>query len=92
VPTTLTGTLIGDPDHEGGCVWVSDRDGRSWAVAWPEPYRLELSGEEAVLYGGDAVVGREGDQVTVRGGLGGSFSYCGISYNAAEVVEVGAAP
>jgi hypothetical protein len=92
VPTTLTGTLIGDPDHEGGCVWVSDPDGRSWAVAWPEPYRLELSGEEAVLYRGDAVVGREGDQVTVRGGLGGSISYCGISYNAAEVVEVGATP
>ncbi len=83
---------MGDPNYEGGCVWVSDPEGRRWAVVWPEPYRLELSGEDAVLYIGADVVGREGDQVTVRGTLGDGFSYCGISYNAAEVIEVRAAP
>lgn len=92
VPTTLTGTLMGDPNYEGGCVWVSKPDGQRWAIQWPEPYRLELSGEDAVLYSGDEVVGREGDQVTLRGTLGADFSYCGTSYDATQVIEVGPAP
>jgi hypothetical protein len=92
VPNTLTGTLMGDPNYEGGCTWVSDAEGRRWAVAWPEPYRPDLSGDDAVLYRGNSVVGREGDHVTVRGTLGANFSYCGISYDAVEVLDIRAAP
>ena len=71
---------------------MSAPDGKRWAVAWPEPYRLELAGEDAVLYSGDNVVGREGDQVTLRVTLGTDFSYFGISYDAVEVLEIRAAP
>lgn len=88
VPTTLTGVLEGDPELEGGCMWLAGRDGRRWAVRWPGGYREELRGEEAVLLEGDEVVAREGDEVTVRGSLYDGFSYCGITYEAAEILGV----
>jgi hypothetical protein len=88
VPRTLTGTLMGDPDYEGGCIWLSPADGPRWAVQWPDGYREELRGEEAVLLQDGEVIAREGDEVTVKGTRRDGFSYCGFTYAAEEIVAV----
>jgi hypothetical protein len=92
VPTQLTGTLSGDPELEGGCIWLMAPGGSRWAVLWPEGYSEELRGEEAVLLRDGQVIAREGDYLTVRGSRSDEFSYCGITYDANDVVEILPAP
>jgi hypothetical protein len=62
---TLTGLLGGDPDLEGGCVWLDTDDGRV-EVLWPDGYGA--SADPVQLRDEDAVVAREGDEVTITGG------------------------
>lgn len=63
--TTVTGTLAGDPDLEGGCAWLESDDGRA-EVLWPEGYRVTF--EPLRLRGpDDEVVAEDGEEVTVRG-------------------------
>lgn len=61
---TLTGLLGGDPDLEGGCVWLDTDDGRV-EVLWPDGYRA--SADPVQLRADDAVVAREGDEVAITG-------------------------
>jgi hypothetical protein len=61
---TVTGTLGGDAELEGGCAWLDTPDGR-FEVMYPDGY--EVSFEPLRLEGPDGVVAEEGDRVTVRG-------------------------
>lgn len=61
---TLTGALGGDPDLEGGCVWLDTDEGRV-EVLWPDGYHA--SADPVELRADDAVVAREGDEVTITG-------------------------
>lgn len=61
---TLTGLLGGDPDLEGGCVWLDTDDGRV-EVLWPDGYRA--SADPVRLRADDAVVARGGDEITITG-------------------------
>jgi hypothetical protein len=63
---TLTGVLGGDPDLEGGCVWLETGDGRRVEVVWPEGYRASVEPVRLRDATGD-VVAAEGDAVTVEG-------------------------
>jgi hypothetical protein len=63
---TLTGVLGGDPDLEGGCVWLDTGDGRRVEVVWPEGYRASVDPVMLRDATGD-VVAAEGDAVTVEG-------------------------
>jgi hypothetical protein len=88
VPTTLTGVLEGDPELEGGCIWLAAPDSSRWAVQWPDGYDEELRGDAAVLLRGAEVIAREGDEVTVRGSRRDGFSYCGFTYSVEEILAV----
>lgn len=61
---TITGTLAGDPDLEGGCVWVEDGSTR-WQVQWPDGYTV--STDPIGVKGPDGIDIAEGDKVTVTG-------------------------
>lgn len=63
---TLTGVLGGDPELEGGCVWLETGDGRRVEVVWPEGYRAAVDPVRLRDATGD-VVAAEGDVVTVEG-------------------------
>ena len=60
----VTGTLGGDPDLEGGCVWVDDGKTR-WQVQWPAGYTV--STDPVAVTGPDGLEIAEGDTVTVTG-------------------------
>jgi len=62
------GTLAGGPRPGGQyCVWLVDR-GMTLAVIWPRGYRARLNPLEIVNPAG-TVIAREGDTLTVVGGL-----------------------
>ena len=61
---TIKGTLGGDPDLEGGCVWVDDGKTR-WQVQWPDGYTV--STDPIGVKGPDGLDIAEGDTVTVTG-------------------------
>lgn len=85
---TLTGTLSGDPDLEGGCAWLATGDG-SVEVVWPDGY--EVTFDPLRLRGpGGEVVAEGGDEVTVRGEFAEDrISVCQVGqlFEAAAVVE-----
>lgn len=63
--TTIAGTLDGDADLEGGCVWLDTADGR-YEVLWPDGWRA--SADPVALRNPDGdVVARRGDRVEVTG-------------------------
>ena len=61
---TLTGTLGGDAQLEGGCAWVDDGRQR-WEVQYPQGYTITF--DPLVLTGPDGPVAEEGDTVTLAG-------------------------
>jgi hypothetical protein len=63
--TTITGTLAGDADLEGGCVWVEAADGR-YEVQWPDGWQASADPVEVRNAAGE-VVARAGDELRVTG-------------------------
>ncbi|MGH3665159.1 MAG: hypothetical protein ACRDU8_03530 [Egibacteraceae bacterium] len=63
-PRTLTGTLGGDAQLEGGCTWL-EAQGQRWQVQYPRGYQISVAPVQ--LKGPDGWVAREGDTVTVTG-------------------------
>ena len=61
---TITGTLGGDPDLEGGCGWL-DAGGTRWQVQYPQGWELSL--DPVQLTGPDGETAEEGDTITVAG-------------------------
>ena len=61
---SITGTLGGDAELEGGCAWVDDGTTR-WNVQYPPDYTLTF--DPVRLTGPDGVTAEEGDTVTVTG-------------------------
>jgi hypothetical protein len=61
---TLTGTLGGDAQLEGGCAWIDDGDTR-WEVLYPEGYTVTF--DPLTLVGPDGPMAEEGATVTVTG-------------------------
>ena len=61
---TLTGTLGGDAQLEGGCAWVED-GGTRWEVLYPQGYRVTY--DPVTLHGPDGPIAQEGATVTVAG-------------------------
>lgn len=64
-PTTITGTLAGDAQLEGGCVWVDTADGR-YEVRWPEGWHSGVDPIQVRGPDGEVVAG-EGDEIRVTG-------------------------
>lgn len=62
---TVTGTLSGDAQLEGGCVWL-ETDTERFEVLWPEGYRADVDPIELRDPTG-AVIATEGDRLTVHG-------------------------
>lgn len=60
---TITGTLGGDAELEGGCVWVDD-GAVKWQVQWPDGYTV--STDPVAVTAPDVDIA-EGDTVTVTG-------------------------
>ena len=62
---SITGTLGGNAQLEGGCAWVTD--GRTkWEVEWPAGYTVSF--DPLTLNGPDGKkVAGEGDTITVKG-------------------------
>lgn len=63
--TTVTGTLAGDPDLEGGCAWLETDEG-SVEILWPAGYRVSFAPLQLHGPDGEAVAG-DGEEITVRG-------------------------
>lgn len=86
--TTVTGTLAGDADLEGGCAWL-ETDGGSVEVLWPAGYRVGFAPLQ--LHGPDGgAVAEEGEEVTVRGAFAEDrVSACQVGdlFEAEAVVE-----
>ena len=62
---TVTGTLTGDPQLEGGCVWIDTPDGAIEPLL-PEGYMTTMN--PVALLGPDGeTVAEGGDQVTITG-------------------------
>ena len=61
---TITGTLEGDAQLEGGCAWVDDGKTR-WQVEYPAGYTLTF--DPLTLTGPDGATASAGDTVTVTG-------------------------
>ncbi len=88
-PASVTGILEGDPQLEGGCVWLRDQADTAWEVIWPEPYEATFREGSAVLVADGGVVARAGDRITVYGSRpAGAGSHCmvGIVYEAESVL------
>jgi len=86
---SVTGVLEGDPQLEGGCVWLRDQAGTAWEVIWPTGYEASFLDGSAVIVADGEVVARAGDRVTVYGNRpAGAGSRCmvGIVYEAASVL------
>ncbi len=76
--TTITGTLGGDAQLEGGCAWLEAKDGTRYEVQYPEGYEVARDG--SALRGPDGeVVATAGDEVTVTGEVAEDvMSFCQI--------------
>jgi hypothetical protein len=75
---TLTGTLGGDTDLEGGCAWLDAEDGTRYEVFYPDGYEVRFEPLELVGPDGE-VVATEGDTVTVTGGVAEDMmSFCQV--------------
>ena len=61
---SITGTLGGDAELEGGCAWIDDGTTR-WNVQYPPDYTLTF--DPVRLTGPDGATAEEGDTVTVSG-------------------------
>ena len=61
---SLTGTLGGDQELEGGCTWL-DADGQRWQVQYPAGW--QLTWDPLTLSGPDGQTAGEGETVTVTG-------------------------
>ena len=88
-PATVTGILEGDPDLEGGCLWLRDQSGTAWEVIWPARYEATFRDGIAVLLADGEVVAEAGDRITVHGNRpSGAGSHCmvGIIYEAESVL------
>ena len=86
---SVTGVLEGDPQLEGGCVWLRDQAGTAWEVIWPKGYEATFSDGVAVLVFNGEVVATAGDRLTVYGDRpAGAGSHCmvGIVYEADSVL------
>jgi hypothetical protein len=67
VDGTLTGTLGGDAELEGGCAWI-EVDGTRYEVMYPAGY--EVGTDPVELRGPDGeVIAEDGDEVTVVGSV-----------------------
>lgn len=63
---SISGTLGGDAQLEGGCAWVETSSGR-YEVVWPEGY--EVAFDPVRLLRDGEVVAEAGDELTVRGSV-----------------------
>ncbi len=84
---SLTGTLEGDAQLEGGCVWLETPDGR-YEVLWPDDIKAETDPVQLVRDG--EVVAEEGDEVVVEGHVEDDMvSVCqvGTIFTAERLVE-----
>jgi hypothetical protein len=64
---TIEGTLGGDAQLEGGCVWLDTDEGR-YEVLWPEGYHAEV--DPVRLVGPDgATLAEAGDALRVEGAV-----------------------
>lgn len=82
----LTGTLAGDAQLEGGCVWLETADGRV-EVRWPEGDVASADPLELRAPSGQ-VVATAGEEVTVTGAPArGAVSICQVGeiWEASEV-------
>jgi hypothetical protein len=89
IPASVTGILDGDPQLEGGCVWLRDQAGTVWEVNWPKGYEATFRDGSAVLVSDGEVVATAGDRITVYGSRpSGAGSHCqvGIVYEAKSVL------
>lgn len=76
----IDGSLAGDPDREGGCVWLEDPNGDVAAIAWEFPTFLRAEDMTLVDEHGD-VLAHMGDRVRLGGGYahGESVDRCMVS-------------
>jgi hypothetical protein len=83
------GVLGGDPDLEGGCVWL-DTGQERLEIVWPEGYRITADPIELRDPTG-AVVATAGDRIRVRGDVAADvMSTCqiGRTWNVEDVQAV----
>jgi hypothetical protein len=75
---SLSGTLGGDADLEGGCAWLSAADGTRYEVIYPAGF--EVRTDPVALIGPDGeTVAEEGQEVTVSGVVDSEqMSFCQI--------------
>jgi hypothetical protein len=66
-PSQIIGKLGGDPELEGGCVWVETGDER-YEVQWPEGWQADADSVQLRNPDGE-VVASEGDELTVSGAM-----------------------
>jgi hypothetical protein len=86
---SVTGVLEGDPQLEGGCVWLRDQAGTAWEIIWPAGYEATFREGSAVIVADGGVAARAGDRITVYGSQpSGAGSHCqmGIVYEAESVL------
>ena len=86
---SVTGVLEGDPQLEGGCVWLRDQAGTAWEIIWPKDYEASFQDGSAVIVADGEVVAFAGDRITVYGNRpAGAGSHCmvGIVYEADSVL------
>lgn len=60
--------LRGSPTLHGGSLWLETRPGRTLPIIWPHGYQARFDPVELLDEHGE-VVAREGDTLSVRGGL-----------------------
>jgi hypothetical protein len=88
-PSSVSGILVGDPQLEGGCIWLRDQSGRAWEILWPKEFEAVFVDGVAVLKNSGVVVASAGDRITAYGrrptGVG-SWCMVGIIYEAREVL------
>jgi hypothetical protein len=76
--TSVTGTLGGDADLEGGCAWVDGEDGTRYEVQYPAGHEVRFDPLELVGPDGD-VIAAEGDTVTITGAVAEDMmSFCQV--------------
>jgi hypothetical protein len=61
----MVATLVGDPELDGGCVWLR-QGGVDLSVLWPPGYAAEFNPARVIDASGN-VVAQEGDQVELTG-------------------------
>jgi hypothetical protein len=87
----IEGVLAGDPDLEGGCVWVEADDGNYEVIEWPAGY--EAQPDPVQLLGPDGeVVAEEGTLLRLDGRVAEDMmSICQVGTlfqaTAVEIVE-----